>query len=140
MGLAVPALAGLKIEFEIGIGGRDGGDVGGDRRREGRPAEIGVDDHPSRVDHAAERSRAHQGGGLGDAFVNGVEGPIERGGIVDQGEVSQFGHDLLKHSVHHGAPTRFNRPLHRLAAQKPRHLRDEAAEIFGRRHGLGHRS
>ena len=55
MDVALPALAGCEVEFEIGIGARRGADVIERTRSQRRASEIGVQDHAGGVDERPQR-------------------------------------------------------------------------------------
>ncbi len=59
--VALPALAGRQIEFEIGIGARRGADVIERSGSQRRASQIGVQDHAGGVDHAAAANSSATG-------------------------------------------------------------------------------
>ncbi len=126
MGGALARLAAAELQLEVGVALRDL-DQGGDRRaRQGRPAEVGVDDDTGGVDDAAEAGRrpvpqpsldesqpvrlGHGGGGTfglqllaqcRDHQVVGKALPEPRvGRLVDEPSYGRQGSELVGYPVH----------------------------------------
>ncbi len=137
VGLAMPAVALREVELEIGVRRRDGGHMSGDFGREGRAAEVGVNDHPGGVDDAFEGVSGRVIARDRDSRVDGLEGALESRRVFLRRQGSQDGDLLLHHPLHDLASPRGDGGLHGRAFQKLRDLGNAAAKILVGRHGQG---
>src|SRR6266581_2262819 len=135
MRLAITPGSRREVVLEVRVGGGDLGYPRGRDRREGSPAQVGVDHHPGGVQHADERGPARPFHPVGEVAPQAIQRFLEAG-LVSRGRAVPGGiEEAAQDTEHHPAPVSLHEAGGPRILQHLVHRGKAAPQVGARRSG-----